>query len=78
MFIGIKDRDNSRTCNIWRVEAVSLLKMMVHKQFCCARAVWKDTWLVELVQGAILYRPKEILVTQGNTGGHMGPKQYIL
>ena len=72
MLIGIKDRDIWETCDIWRVEAVSLLEMMVHKQFCCARTVWKDTWLVELVQRAILYRPKEILVTPGNTGGHMG------
>ena len=64
-------------CDISRVDAVSLLKMTVHKQFCCARTMWKDTWLVELVQRAIPYRPKEILVTPGNTGGHMGPKQYV-
>ena len=40
----------SRMCDISCVEAVSLPKITVHKQFCCARTVWKDTWLVELVQ----------------------------
>ena len=77
MLNGIKDCDTCIICNIWRVEATSLLKMMVHKQFCCARTMWKDTWLVELVQRAILYRHKEILFTPGNTGGHMGPKLYM-
>ena len=38
-----QDFQISRMCDIWRVDAVSLLRMTVHKQFCCARTVWKDT-----------------------------------
>ena len=78
MLNDAKDRDTGRTCDIWRVEAVSLLKITVHKQFCCARTMWKNTWVVELVQRAIPYRHKEILVTPGNTTGHIGPKQCVL
>ena len=53
------------------------LKCWFTSNFAVHAQVWKDTWLVELVQRAILYRHKEILVTPGNIAGHMGPKQCV-
>ena len=67
----------SRMCDISRVEAVSLLKMKVHKQFCCVRRVWKDT----MTHRAVIYfsnlPARRVIMSAGETTAGLRSKLYM-
>ena len=66
----------SRMCNISRVEAVSLLKMTFHKQFCCVRRVWKDT----MTHRAVIYfsnlPARRVIMSAWEITGGLGSNIY--
>ena len=67
----------SRMCDISRVEAVSLLKMTFHKQFCCARTVWKDTMTHRAVTYFSQLPARRVIMSVGETTAGLGSKLYM-
>ena len=66
----------SRMWDISRVEAVSLLKMTFHKQFCCARTVWKDTMTHRAVTYFSQLPARRVIMSAGETTAGLRSKLY--
>ena len=64
-------------CDISRVEAVSLLKKTVHKQFCCARTVWKDTMTHRAVTYFSQLPARRVIMSVAETTAGLGSKLYM-
>ena len=73
---GGKDFQISRMCDVSRVEAVSLLKMTVHKQFCGARTVWKDTMTHRAVTYFSQLPARRVIMSVGETTAGLRLKLY--
>ena len=71
-----QDFQISRMCDISRVEAVSLLKMTIHKQFCCARTVWKDTVTHRAVTYFSQLPARRVIMSAGETTAGRRSKLY--
>ena len=74
---GEQNIQMSRMCDISRVEAVSLLKMTVHKQFCCARTVWKDTMTHRAVTYFSKLPARRVIMSVVETTAGLGSKLYM-
>ena len=66
----------SRLRQYWRVEAVSLLRMTIHKQFCCVRRVWKDTMTHRAVTYFSQLPARKVIMSVGETTAGLRSKLY--
>ena len=73
---GEQDFQISRMWDISCVEAFSLLRMKVHKQFCCARTVWKDTMTHRAVTYFSQLPARRVKMSVGETTAGLRSKLY--